>query len=325
MRTLFLAHAAADHDFARRLTAFLEFGCDITCCEDQGIAPGEDLIARAEQGLASDMLVLLLSPASCPSRWPRGRWEPVLIEQAREAGVQVVSMLLEACPFPELLRRRNFIDATPDPQAAMRLLKRHIWTAEPAPGISCDLEPLYAALADRAGTCEASGADASRFVAEARHEFEAVVWIPCADRSLAQITGELGSQLGLKLEGTAEQNARKLRDFLFDRRCLLVLDAPAPEIARRLGRQGRTSTLLTLDPVRKIDPADSLAGAKNLVAEWRYAEAYEMFRRLLDREIETETCARELAWICEQWDRVEEANSLRFLCTSGPPDQLALF
>src|SRR5215471_8750402 len=114
LRTIFLAHAAPDHDFALRLAGFLEFGCDATCYTDDGLAPGQDLIAKAEEGLASNVLVLLLSPASCSSRWPRERWEPVLFEQARSAGVGLVTMLLEVCPFPELLRRRNFIDATSD-------------------------------------------------------------------------------------------------------------------------------------------------------------------------------------------------------------------
>ena len=325
MRTLFLAHAAADHAFGEHLISFLEFGCDITCCADDGIGPGEDLIAKAEEGLGSDFLVLLLSPASCPNRWPRDRWEPVLMEQAREAGAQVVSVLLESCPFPELLRRRNFIDATGGRQVAVRLLKRRVWRADPSAAYSADLEELYAAIADRAGTREVSGADASRFAAEAAAEFDAVLWIPCLNRSLAQITGELGTQLGLTLEGTAEQNARKIRDFLFDRRCLLVLDAPAAETARRLGRQGRTSTLVTLDAVKKIEATDSRADAKKLVAARRYAEAYEMLRRLLDAGIEPETCARELVWICESWDRMEEANELRFLSGPGPAEQLGLF
>jgi hypothetical protein len=325
LRTVFLAHAAPDHEFASRLTAFLEFGCDVTCYTDEGLGPGEDLIARAEEGLASDLLVLLLSAASCSSRWPRDRWEPVLFDQAREAGVQVVSVLLEDCPFPPLLRRRNFIDATGDRLAAMRLLKRRIWRPDPSPVLSTDLEDLYVAVADRAGTREVSGRTASSFVAEGGQEFEAVLWIPCLERSLAQVAGELGSQLGLTLEGTAEQNCRKIRDLLFERRCLLVLDAPAPEVVRRLGRQGRTSTLVTLDAVEKVEAADSITGASRLVAGRRYAEAYEMLRRLLDAGIETETCARELTWICEKWDRVEEANSLRFLYGPGPSEQLALF
>jgi len=50
LRTIFLAHAEADHEFASRLTEFLEFGCNIACDTDGGLVlPGEDLIARAER------------------------------------------------------------------------------------------------------------------------------------------------------------------------------------------------------------------------------------------------------------------------------------
>src|SRR5256885_9789285 len=34
--------------------------------------------------------------------------------------------------------------------------------------------------------------------------------------------------------------------------------------------------------------------------------------RLLDEVVEPEGCARELTWICEHWDRVAEADALRF-------------
>jgi hypothetical protein len=325
LQTLFLAYAAADRDFAGRLTTFLEFGSAVTCATDEGIAPGGDLIAKAEEGLGSSVLVLVLSPASCPSRWPRARWEPVLMEQAREAGVELVSLLLESCPFPELLRRRNFIDATEDRLGAMRLLKRWLWRKQWSGRFSADLEDLYQSLADRAGTREVSGALATRFVAEAGLDFEATFWIPCYGRSLAQVAGELGSQLGLTLDGTAEQNCKRIRNLLFDRRCLVVLDAPAPEAVRRLARLGRSSTIITEEPVKLLEPADSAALARALVAQRRYAEAYEMLYRLVEAGVETDACARELAWICERWDRLEEANHFRQMYSRDTAEQMGLF
>jgi hypothetical protein len=88
------------------------------------IRGGEDLIAKAEEGLVADVLVLLLSETSCPTRWPRERWEPILFDQTRHANVELVTVLLSGCPFPPLLRRRNFFDAATNPRTAMRLLKR---------------------------------------------------------------------------------------------------------------------------------------------------------------------------------------------------------
>ena len=332
LRTIFLAHAEADHDFARRLADFLEFGCDVTCDAEEGvIRSGEDLISKAGEGLGADVVALLLSEASATIRWQRERWEPVLFDQTRGANTELATILLGECNFPALLRRRNFFDATTDRLAAMRKLKRWLWQREREPGDSAspvfaaDLEDLYSGLADKAGTLEASGAAASRFAREASHDFEAVLWVPCHGRSLAQIAGELAGQLGLTLTGVAEENCRKMQDFLSGRRCLLVLDAPAPEFVTALVPQGRTSVLVTMEPVLAVETPGSIDYARTLVRSGRYAEAYELLYRLLDSGVATETCARELTWICEHWDRIEEANSLRFHYGPRPYEQLVLF
>jgi hypothetical protein len=328
LRTIFVAHAEADRDFARRLADFLESGCDVTCDAEGGvIRSGEDLISKAGEGLGADVVALLLSEASSPIRWRRERWEPVLFDRTRNANGELATVLLGECNFPALLRRRNFFDATTDRLAAMRRMKRWLCGPgdSPSPVFSADLEDLYSGLADKAGTLEASGAAASRFVQEAAQDFEAALWIPCHGRSLAQIAGELAGQLGLTLTGVAEENWRGMQDFLSGRRCLLVLDAPAPEFVTALVPMGRTSVLVTMEPVLVVETADSVDDARTLVRSGRYAEAYEMLYRLLDSGIATETCARELTWICEHWDRLEEANSLRFHYGPEPFEQLALF
>jgi hypothetical protein len=289
------------------------------------MSSGQDLIDKAEEGLGSDILALILSGASYPGRLPRERWEPVLFEETRRLNVDLVSILLSDCPFPPLFRRKIFFDATINPLAAMRLLKRWIWQRERDATISSDLEQLYRNLSDTAGIMQAPGPVADRFASEAAREFEAVLWVPCHGRSLAQAAGELGAQLGLRLEGTAPENCARIRNFLSARRCLLVLDAPAPEVVAALEMNGRTSLLHATDPVRVAETPATVAYARSLVSSARYAEAYELFYRLLDAWVDTETCARELAWICEHWDRVPESNALRMQYGSGPPEQLALF
>jgi hypothetical protein len=330
LATAFFVHARPDHDVASRLAGFLEFGCDITCCVDDGqIGENQDLIAKAEESLCADVLLLLLSPSSSPTRWVRERWEPVLFEQARQAKVEVVTMLLRECPFPPLLRRRNFIDATTNWLTARRLLKRWFRLRVREPGaapnsqFSGDLEDVYVRLADRASTLRVSGAVASRFATEAEDEFEAVLWVPCQGRSLAQAAGELGRQLGLALDGPKKENCGRIREFLATRRCLVVLDAPGTEILRELVASGRTSTAITHDPVRFLETPETPAYAARLVAERRFAEAYELLYRLLDAVVDPDFCARELTWICEHWDRVEEASVLRL--NHPPTEQLVLF
>jgi TIR domain len=330
--TIFLAHAERDRDFARQLARFLDFGCDATCYLEEGsMADGGDLMAKARDGLAADVLALLLSEASWPARRPRQEWEPVLFDQAREAATEVASIALGECPFPELLRRRNFFDASADRRAAMRMVKRWMWLRNRSPGMapgtvfSRDLESLYAAIADEAGEMHVSGELASRFAREAASEFELVLWVPAHRRSLAEVSGEIGEQLGIALEGAAEQNCERIREFLFDRRCLLVLDGPDAEHAAAVTPGGRTSTLVTEEPVSVAELPETFERARGLISSRRYAEAYELLHRLLDAEISPEACARELTWICEHWGRVDEANSLRFYYGPEPSMQLTLF
>jgi hypothetical protein len=330
--TVFLAHSCRDRDAAIDLAAFLEFGCNLTCYVDDGqIGENQDLIAKAEEGLCADVLLLLLSPSSSPTRWVRERWEPVLFDRAKRDKVEVATILLQQCSFPPLLRRRNFIDATTNWLTARRLLKRWFRAREsepraaPSTQFSEELEDLYSNLADRAGRLDVSGAAASRFAAEAEQEFEAALWVPCHGRTLAQASGELGHQLGLTLDRSAKENCGRIRELLVNRRCLVVLDAPGAEIAVELIAGGRTSTAITHDPVRTLDTPETLAYARHLIASQRFAEAYELLYKLLDQVIDPDHCARELTWICDHWDRTNEANVLRFSYRSERAEQLRLF
>jgi hypothetical protein len=332
LKTAFFVHARSDQDFANQLAEFLEFGCNLTCYVEDGLVDEtQDLISKAEEGLSADVVVLLMSPASCPTRWVRERWEPILFDQARRGAVQVVTVLLEECSFPPLLRRRNFIDGTINRTTARRLLKRWFWQRErdlstlPSTGFSGDLEEMYSTLADVGGTLTVNGASASRFADEAAQEFEGVLWVPCHGRTLAQAAGELGVQLALTLDGPTKENCRRICELLGARRCLVVLDASSPEISSELTAGGRTSTVITSDPVRILETPQTPAYTRTLIAARRYAEAYELLYGLLDAVVEPEACARELTWICEHWGRIEEANVLRYHYGAPGGEQLLLF
>lgn len=325
MLNVFILHAAADADFAIELSAFLEAGCDgISITPDSAIRPDQDLLSTAEMVDTADVLILLLSPASNPQRWRREIWEPLLAGRPR-----VSTFLMEECTFPLLLRRGSgFFDGTTARLHAMRQLKRWIWGirhgTSPAMALSPDLEPLYVALADQPGTMTASGPMAERFAQQAFRDFEAVFWVPAHGRSLTQIAGELGSQLEMTLDGPLEDNCRRIRDVLTRRRCLVVFDAPDVAVDQILP-SGRTSVLFTDEAVRIVADARNFAAARALVLARRFAEAYELLYELFSAGIESGACARELVWICEHWDRVEEANALRFRFHPDSAEQMRLF
>jgi pentatricopeptide repeat protein len=328
--SVFPAHAPTDAPFARELSAFLESGCEaVSFIADAAIKPGEDMIDAAETGLSADVLVIILSSASNPARWLRERWEPILFGRALETNTRVAIFLSEECAFPPLFRRLlKFFDATAGRLEAMRRLKRWLWGIQsgidPDMVLSPDLETLYCVLADRPGRFTASGAIAERFALEAAQDFEAVLWIPSHGRTLSQIAGELGSRLGMTLDGPIEDNCRRICEVLSGKRCLVILDAPHVAVDPLLPA-GRTSILFTSEPVRTVDHAPGLSVARGLFSAGRFAEAYEMFYELLSSGVEKESCARDLIWICEHWERLDEANALRFHIGPSPSEQLLLF
>ncbi len=334
MFSVYPAHAPEDALFARELGEFLESGCDVVCLPTEAaIKPGEDLLNTVELGHSADVVVVLLSGASNLHNWHRERWTPLLLPSPAESETQVAVFLLEDCTFPALLRRGSkFFDATSDRLSALRRLKR--WLRGIRLGtsngmhFSPDLEDLYRQLADQPGVLTVPGAIADRFAREAVHDFEAVLWVPSHGRTLARIAGDLGAQLGMTLDGELEDNCRRIGGTLSGKRCLLVLDAPQVDVEALVPRgapAGRTSVLVTSEPVRMTDEKPTLATARNLVAARRYAEAYDLLYRLLNLGVEPESCARELIWICEYWDRLEEANNLRFQVGPSPSEQLRLF
>ncbi len=325
MLNIFIVHAVDDAPFADELKSFLETGCDGVCIAAESAIPtGQDLLSTAETVDAEDVLVLLLSPASNPARWRREVWEPLIAGHTH-----VSTFLLEECTFPLLLRRGSgFFDATSTRLVAMRQLKRWIsgirHGTSPAMNHSPEMEPLYVALGDRAGIARASGPMAERFAQQAFRDFEGVFWVAARGRGLVQIAGDLGAQMEMTLDGQLTENCARIRDVLGIRRCLVVFDAPDVSLDAILPA-GRTSVLFTEEAVRAVTDARDFAAARALVVARRFAEAYEILYELFHAGVESEACARELVWICEHWDRVEEANALRFRFQPVSAEQMRLF
>lgn len=332
MQTVFPCYAEADREFAADLAAFLESGADVQVYLDEGlIGAGGSLVEKARDGRMADIVVVILSPDSVPPKWVRDEWEEAFIAGPAEENVKIAFLLRAECQFPPILRRQAFVQHR-------RALKRWIRTGERVvQSVPAHIEALVASLADRPGV--ATNELANDFVAHCSGDFDAVLRLRCGDRSLAQLAGDLGCQLGLRLEGEPLANAKRIREFCRDRRFLIVLeDAHTPEAAA-LVCEGTSSTLLTLAPVREYEPGDlekiqalfvsaleddwnqacSLGrrGARIARDRHRVAEEFELMESLYraarnrgDRAM-VEEAARGQIWILEQWDRLEEADNLR--------------
>lgn len=344
--SLALCYAPADRELAQRIAAFIERGADVRVLLDSGeMQSGEDLAEKARQAAGSEMTLVLFSRHSLPPRWPRAQWEDALVNEPAEAGTRIGFVRCDDCVPPRVLA--PMFEAN-----ALRRIKRWARGHMPAPrseSLDGDLEVLGIALADRPGSETAvDEATARRFLRAFQQDFDAVLELECGSRSTAALAGDLGAQLGLRLEGDVESNLERLRDFCSNRRFLIALK-DAAETHFEFG--GRTSTLrlpgIVEEPrdetIRGIQwslgqrPGDwtqycriARLGRRLTRDAGRIAECHEMMAQW---HAETEACgdrkgldesARELVWILESWGRSDEAYRLDYIRATEFDDQISL-
>lgn len=86
MPKVFPCYASTDRELVNELAAFLERGAGGEVLLEEGeMAPGADLIAKVEEGLAADVVLVLLSPEASPPRWVLERLEIGLLGSGRRS------------------------------------------------------------------------------------------------------------------------------------------------------------------------------------------------------------------------------------------------
>jgi hypothetical protein len=250
MRSVVFCHAAQDAGLARELGSYLAANLAVECCYDEGLIHARsDLLDIVGRALSAQLVVLLLSPEAVPSRWVNDTWQPVLLEQPREFGSQLILALARDCKFPALLRRQPFCDFTGDRLSGLRRLKRLIFRrseAEDDHPATETIEELRCLLADRPGVLVGVAREkALAFEKTCGRDFEGAFWVDCARRSACGILGEMAGRLGLRLSGSFEQNQQALRNFCRQRRCLFVLDHVDAQQAVAMAPGALASVLVT--------------------------------------------------------------------------------
>ncbi len=344
--SIYPCYAASDRELAERLCALLERGADVRIFLEEGqLQPGEDLAEKAREGRMADIVIVLFSRDSMPSRWPRAQWEDALVNEPEAEGVRIAFVKCDDCIPPRVLE--PMFEAT-----RLRDVKRWVRGTATAEVVqsehSADLEVLGIAVADRPGreTVESYGL-AMEFARAFRGDFDAVIRVDCGTGTLADMAGELALHLGLNLQGELAENLEHLRIVCAARRLLLVLDGEPPE---DLLFEGRCSTLIAreagppstdalretareFDGVADWGEACRLARQARRIAheQFRLAECFEimtqwraMAEERHDRPVVDEA-TRELVWILEGWNRTEEARQLEQVRAHEFDEQLPLF
>ena len=359
--TLFPCYAAADRETATQIASFLENGAGVRVLLAEGeIKPGEDLVQKAREARMADIVLVLFSPNSLPSPWPRYKWEGALQTEPIAEEVRIAFLKLDDCSPPRVLTPQ--FDLTGLPVPMLRRVKRWVragtW-GEPAVhnrDLTEKVEALGVAIADRPGTATIGGpALALEFARVFREDFDDVIRLECGGRSMAALAGDLAAQLGLRLEGDLESNLARLGSHCSARRYLLWLEGASADEADRLAPGRGSSTLISTERRPEAPPDDgSLRDIQHIfehpgmVDDWaelcrlarqglrlageqgRLAESFELLGKWHalaetngDRRI-LEESAREMVWILEGWDRLEEARSMEYRRATQYDDQMAL-
>jgi hypothetical protein len=344
--SIFLAHAAEDREHAERIAVFLARGADITILLDEGqLREGESLAEKARQGCMADIVVLLFSRTSLPSRWPRAEWEDAVVKEPAAAGVRIGFVRCDDCNPPRVLAPKFELGEL---RELKRWVRGHPVVPKAPRAIEPDVEVLGIALADRAGTETAhSEASAAEFVERFEQDFDAIVKLDCGARTPAAVAGDMAEQLGLRLEGRPRENWERLRAICAERRLLIVLRGPR----EGLEFGGRTSVMIVPGAVTEPDN-DTIRGAQHALRtrskDWtalchlarlgrrqtrdtgRIAECYELmelWRAQADEQndlMALDEASRELAWILEGWGETDDARTMEYHRAERCDEQMLL-
>jgi tetratricopeptide (TPR) repeat protein len=271
---LFLSHSTKDKAFVLELAAQLRAnGLAPWLCE-KDIEYGDDFVAKIEEGLKCDLVLLVLSPEAVRSPWTGKEWASALAREVQESRIRLGVVLLRDCEVPELMRTKQWFDARQDPGGAIRNVvawairmrdQRHL-TEGRAPRFFLAYEPkdfvgrerylerLDGALVQQPGVFLLHGGPgcgkstlALKFAWKAQAAFDAVVFQPCGQRTAEEIAVELAGRL--KLEGIRsappEAQLEAAQTWLRDRLSLLVLDDAWNDDAQKLLPGPPVSVLVT--------------------------------------------------------------------------------
>jgi len=140
----------------------------------------------------------------------------------RESSVEVFTFLLRDCKFRSCCGGGISFDLRQGPSRCIREVRRHFIRDgvstyfQPARVESASIGRLEDALLSEPGSVtiedQESSALAQEFARVCAPDFRAVYWVPCRERTMAQICGELAWQMGeLTLDGRLEENLAALQ------------------------------------------------------------------------------------------------------------------
>ena len=254
---VFLSHSTLDREFAERLADAMREERFEPWLSEIDIKPGTNWVKGVDKGLRdADLVLLLWSPNAAKSIATEHEWTAAFDREITEKRLRLELVLLADCQRPELLRTRQYIDASQNQERGIGKVIQWLRERRDAgragggrapiylPDFRSDefvgrrnyVEKLRAALIDEPGLCLLSGEPgagkstiALMFALEAQRDFDAVVFQTCGQRKLDTIIGELADKLKIELgdavvKAPPQEKLEAIKGWLKDRQSLLILD-----------------------------------------------------------------------------------------------------
>ncbi len=100
MVSVFISHSSVDKPFVRELAAFLERDALIRVwLDERELEPGQNIVDGIADGLESDFVLLILSPASVESPWVNEEWTDAYWEQINARSTKLLGVLYSTVSF----------------------------------------------------------------------------------------------------------------------------------------------------------------------------------------------------------------------------------
>jgi len=231
----FESHDAA---FAIEFANYLNFQTSVAAELAEAPAP-KDFLDVIDQCLASEIVIVILSPSAIPTLWPRTNWEQIF----KDPESKVAYLELKPCPFPQILKRRNFFQSK---EALRRWLTQvlHPNRTQPLQPPGEKAESLLP-LVNEAGTAQqVTRPSAEWFASNHWRDFENVYWVECGSWTRAGIIGEIAHAMNLRLPGTVDQNISALHQHTQNERALYIFESLTEEFLDLAELGGKSSILI---------------------------------------------------------------------------------
>jgi HJR/Mrr/RecB family endonuclease len=126
---VFLSYSREDKDTARYIADALKRSGVSTWFDEWELQVGDSIVEHVEQAVASsDIVLVLLSPASVSSRWIQAEWSAAFARELNDRAIRIIPVLIADCEIPPPFSSRVYLDIRTDREVGVQRLVSQLAT-----------------------------------------------------------------------------------------------------------------------------------------------------------------------------------------------------